>query len=118
MARLTNKRISNILGVILGVFFIISGLLKLFGNDLTFWKWAKESYLVNFPAWVYYASGIVEWITGIGLLFPRTRFIAAVGLFTMIELVSIHSWSHPTLMTFFPTIITLALLTVTWLRTS
>jgi len=44
---------ATVLSLITGSFFLLAGLLKIFGNQLPFWKWAKKSYLLRYPVWVY-----------------------------------------------------------------
>ncbi|MCP2342085.1 MauE/DoxX family redox-associated membrane protein [Actinomadura rupiterrae] len=64
---------------LLGVFFLASGLRKLYG-----WEWALETYRAHHPLWVYYTSAVVEVVTGIGLLFGRARFWASTGQLALI----------------------------------
>jgi len=49
----TLQQAATVLSVITGSFFLLAGLLKIFGNQLPFWKWAKKSYLLRYPVWVY-----------------------------------------------------------------
>lgn len=79
-----------ILSLVAGIFFLAAGLLKIFGNQLAFWKWAKASYLVHYPVWVYYASGIIETGAGSGLLLTPSRFYSALSLMAMIVLLNIR----------------------------
>ena len=81
---------ATVLSVITGSFFLLAGLLKIFGNQLPFWKWAKKSYLLRYPVWVYYASGLIEIATGLGILIKSFRFCSALILILMILLLSIH----------------------------
>jgi uncharacterized membrane protein YphA (DoxX/SURF4 family) len=83
-----------ILSLITGSFFGLAGLLKIFGNRLSFWKWAKTSYLRHHPAWVYYVSGVVELAAGPGLVFKMHRQLSALALIVMILLLTIHPWDH------------------------
>lgn len=78
MLLINSNTFVDVLSVFVGILFITAGGLKLFGNYLEFWKWAKQGYLKNNPLRVYYASGIIEVATGIGLLIPSFRFAAVI----------------------------------------
>ena len=86
----TLQQAATVLSVITGSFFLLAGLLKILGNQLPFWKWAKTSYLQRYPVWVYYASGLIEIATGLGILITPFRFCSALILILMILLLSIH----------------------------
>lgn len=101
----------NLLGIILGVFFLFAGARKLYG-----WEWGKKSYLEHFPLWVYYVSAIVEVVSGIGLILPTLRFAAALLQILLILCVSIHPWHHVTIKkVILPVTTTLLLLLLVWL---
>jgi uncharacterized membrane protein YphA (DoxX/SURF4 family) len=80
----------TVLGLALGLFFLATGLKKIAG-----WPWALQSYLQHFPSWVYYAGAIGEIAFGLGMLIPKFRFYAAVGLLCEIALLSIHGTNVP-----------------------
>ncbi|KAJ1553559.1 hypothetical protein HK096_007361, partial [Nowakowskiella sp. JEL0078] len=65
--------VETALGCILGLFFLAAGVRKLWG-----WEWAKQNYLRNHPIWVYYASAVIEVVTGSGLIVPGLRFFASI----------------------------------------
>ncbi|MBW8815301.1 MAG: DoxX family protein [Caulobacterales bacterium] len=88
MTAKTGQTILLICGIVLGAFFAYTGCRKLF----TDWVWAKESYLRYHPLWVYYASGVIELIAGIGLMIPVARFTSALVLTAMILAVAANSW--------------------------
>jgi uncharacterized membrane protein YphA (DoxX/SURF4 family) len=88
------QQTATVLNVISGSFFLFTGLLKIFGNKLSFWKWAKASYLRHHPVWVYYASGIIEIVAGAGIFIKSFRFAAATLLILMIILLTIHPRKH------------------------
>lgn len=74
---------STVLGCALGVFFVASGARKLVG-----WEWALETYRAYHPDWVYHTSAVVEVVTGLALLVPRTRFAGALGQLALIAWVT------------------------------
>lgn len=82
-------QITNWLGVTLGIFFGLPGILKLVGNNLPFWRWARQSYQTMYPLWVYYFSGVVELIGGIWLLFPWLRLYGATMIMTLIACLAV-----------------------------
>jgi uncharacterized membrane protein YphA (DoxX/SURF4 family) len=84
-----NTLVVNLLGIVLGLFFLFAGARKLYG-----WEWAKNSYLKHHPLWVYYVSAVVEVVSGIGLILPPVRFVAALLQLLLILCVSIRSWHH------------------------
>jgi hypothetical protein len=96
-----------ILGGVLGVFFFASGLRKLIG-----WEWALETYRAHHPVWVYYTSAVVEVVTGIGLLFGRTRFWAAAGQLGLIVWVTFWPLRALDPQTVLPFVVTSVLLLV------
>lgn len=79
----------NLLGIVLGLFFLFAGARKLYG-----WEWAKNSYLKHSPLWIYYVSAIVEVVSGIGLILPPLRFAATLSLLLLILWISIRSRRH------------------------
>ena len=85
----TTTLLVNLLGIVLGIFFLFAGARKLYG-----WEWAKNSYLEHHPLWVYYVSAVVEVIAGIGLILPPLRFAAALLQLVLILCVSIRPWRH------------------------
>lgn len=82
---------ATVLSAIVASFFLLAGLLKIFGNQLSFWKWAKRSYLQRYPVWVYYTSGLIEIAGGLGILTKPFRVWSALTLILMILLLSIRS---------------------------
>ena len=101
----------NLLGIVLGSFFLFAGARKLYG-----WEWAKNSYLKHFPLWVYYVSGVVEVFSGIGLIVPPLRFAAAILQLLLILFTSLHPWHDAKIKTLIPAITTTVLLLwLTWL---
>lgn len=84
------QQTAMVLSVISGSFFLLAGLLKIFGNELSFWKWAKASYLLHYPVWVYYVSGLIEIATGLGILIKPFRLGSALILMLMILLLNIR----------------------------
>ncbi|WP_091209044.1 hypothetical protein [Mucilaginibacter gossypiicola] len=91
---MTLQHLATILNVIAGIFFLLTGLLKIWGNNLSFWKWAKASYLKHHPVWVYYASGVIELLAGPGLLIKQFRFGSSLLLILMIVLLTVHPRKH------------------------
>lgn len=79
----------NLLGIVLGMFFLFAGARKLYG-----WEWGKNSYFKHSPPWIYYVSAVVEVVSGIGLILPPLRFAAALLQLLLILWISIRSWSH------------------------
>lgn len=103
----------NLLGIVLGLFFLFAGARKLYG-----WEWAKNSYLRHYPLWVYYVSAVVEVISGIGLIIPipLLRFASALLQLLLIFIVSLHPWHRVETKTLIPAITTtLLLLILLWL---
>jgi len=84
-------QITNWLGAALGIFFGVPGILKLVGNNLPFWRWARQSYQTMYPLWVYYFSGVVELIGGIGLLFPALRLYGAIMIMILVTCLAVPS---------------------------
>ena len=80
---------ANLLGIVLGMFFLFAGARKLYG-----WEWGKNSYLKHSPLWIYYVSAVVEVAAGIGLILPPLRFAAALLQLLLILWISIRSWRH------------------------
>ncbi len=102
----------NVLAIILGLFFAFAGARKLF----TDWPEAKRSYLQYHPLWVYYASGVVELIFGLGMAFPKTRFVSCIFILVMIVLVAAHPWEGGQAKFLIPAVVSTALLVmVAWL---
>ncbi|GHO56860.1 DoxX family protein [Ktedonobacter robiniae] len=107
----TTSLVVNLLGIVLGIFFLFAGARKLYG-----WEWAKKSYLEHFPLWVYYVSAVVEVISGIGLILPPLRFAAALLQIVLILCVSLHPWHHVKAKTIIlPVTTTALLLLLMWL---
>jgi hypothetical protein len=79
----------NLLGIVLGLFFLFAGARKLYG-----WEWGKNSYLKHSPLWIYYVSAVVEVVSGIGLILPPLRFAAALLQLLLILWISIRSWRY------------------------
>ncbi len=79
----------NLLGIVLGLFFLFAEAKKLYG-----WEWGKNSYLKHSPLWIYYVSAVVEVVSGIGLILPPLRFAAALLQLLLILWISIRSWRH------------------------
>lgn len=86
----TLQQTAMVLSAIAGSFFLLTGLLKILGNGLSFWKWEKASYLLHYPVWVYYASGLIEIAAGLGILIKPLRFYSALILILMILVLSIR----------------------------
>jgi len=78
----------HILAVALGLMFLTAGVRKLF----TDWVWGRTRYQKYHPLWVYYASGVIELVCGLGLFVPGLRFFSAIIILVMIGLVSAHPW--------------------------
>jgi uncharacterized membrane protein YphA (DoxX/SURF4 family) len=98
-------KLINMLNIVIGIIFLIVGILKIFGNNFQ-----KENYLAYHPVWVYYVTSIVELITGIGFLFKKSRFIAAIIQIVKIILLIVHPWSYTDIWTLFLTIISISIL--------
>jgi uncharacterized membrane protein YphA (DoxX/SURF4 family) len=106
-----NTLVVNLLGIVLGLFFLFAGARKLYG-----WEWAKNSYLKHHPLWVYYVSAVVEVVSGIGLILPPLRFAAVLLQLLLILCVSIHPWHHVEAKSVLPAVITtFLLLLLLWL---
>src|SRR5580693_6027825 len=80
--------LKGVLAIGLGLVFGAAGFRKLF----TTWEWGRQQYLKYYPPWVYYASGVIELVGGVGLFLPRLRFGSAIGIIVMIAIVSAHPW--------------------------
>jgi hypothetical protein len=101
----------NLLGIVLGLFFLFAGARKLYG-----WEWGKNSYLKHSPLWIYYVSAVVEVVSGIGLILPPLRFAAALLQLLLILWISIRSWRHIKVKSvLLPVTMTLLLLLLLWL---
>ena len=101
----------NLLGIVLGIFFLFAGVKKLYG-----WEWGKKSYLKHSPIWIYYVSAVVEVVSGIGLILPPLRFAAALLQLLLILWISIRSWRHIKVKrVILPVTTTLLLLLLLWL---
>ena len=101
----------NLLGIVLGLFFLFAGARKLYG-----WEWGKSSYLKHSPLWIYYVSAVVEVVSGIGLILPLSRFAAALLQFLLILWISIRAFRHIKVKrVLLPVITTLLLLLLLWL---
>lgn len=101
----------NLLGIVLGLFFLFAGARKLSG-----WEWAKNGYLKHSPLWVYYVSAVVEVVSGIGLILPPLRFAAALLQLLLILWISIRAFHHIKVKNvLLPVTTTLLLLLLLWL---
>lgn len=101
----------NLLGTVLGLFFLFAGARKLYG-----WEWGKNSYLKHSPLWIYYVSAVVEVVSGIGLILPPLRFAAALLQLLLILWISIRSWRHIKVKSvLLPVTTTILLLLLLWL---
>lgn len=110
MSTTITNEIATVLGTILGIFFFLPGILKLVGNNLPFWRWARQSYLRVYPVWIYYLSGVVEVVGGIGLLIPGLRFYAAIVMAILFVCLAIRPLKNTTLKSVTMTIVSLALM--------
>jgi uncharacterized membrane protein YphA (DoxX/SURF4 family) len=101
-----------IVGILLGLFFALTGLMKLL--DLP--KLAEVYAKAGQPRWVFFGSGVVELLAGAAMVLPRFRTHAAWTLLAMIFLVSWRPWSEHDLFFLLPQVITIALLVfLVWL---
>ncbi|MFQ5629072.1 MAG: DoxX family protein [bacterium] len=76
MNKATFKKIGVwIVFVVLGLFFVQAGLMK-----FTVAGWAKRLAFWGYPAYFHYAIGVVEMLSGVGLIVPRIRAYAAATL--------------------------------------
>lgn len=98
-------KLINILNIVIGIIFLIAGILKIFGNNFQ-----KENYLAYHQVRVYYATSIIELITGIGFLFKKSRFIATIIQIIKIILLIAHPWSYTDIWTLFLSIISISIL--------
>lgn len=92
--------------VLLGLFFAVVGLLKLLDVP----KLAEAYANAGQPRWVFFGSGLVEFLAGAALLVPRLRTCAAWTLLGMIFLVSWRPWTQHDLFFLLPQAVTIALL--------
>jgi uncharacterized membrane protein YphA (DoxX/SURF4 family) len=95
-----------IIGVLLGLFFAVVGLLKLL--DLPMFARAYAD--AGQPRWIFFGSGAIELLAGAALILPRFRTFAAWTLLGMIFLISWHPWTAHQLIFFLPQTISISLL--------
>lgn len=98
---LWKRRLLTGLCIFLAVEFLFGGAFKFVSGE-TFFGPPYEEKFVNwgYPAWFRFVVGIGEMISAVLLLFPRTRFIGAMGLViiligaVMTHIVNQHPFSH------------------------
>jgi uncharacterized membrane protein len=81
--------VTHVIGVGVGLFLGVAGVLKLFD----FGKFASYYADAGQPRWVFLGSGAIEILAGAAMLVPRTRLYAAWSLLGMIFLLCWKPWS-------------------------
>jgi uncharacterized membrane protein len=81
--------VTHVIGVGVGLFLGVAGVLKLFD----FGKFASYYADAGQPRWVFLGSGAIEILAGAAMFVPRTRLYAAWSLLGMIFLLCWKPWS-------------------------
>jgi uncharacterized membrane protein len=107
--------VAQMIGIGVGLFLGGIGILKL----LDFAKFANYYADSGQPRWVFFGSGVIEILAGVGMLVPRTRLYAAWSLLGMIFLICWKPWSVHEMFFLIPQIVAITLLIVlVWLMSS